>query len=504
MRACIQVIQPRLAGALVLSLLMGCSLAPSYERPAAPVPEMWTDGIQGQASSDAAPRLDWQSFVEDQSLRHLIDLALANNRNLRQALLNVEAARAQYRIHRADRLPHVPLDATATRQRVSESPAMESSYQVGIGLTTFELDLFGRARNLSEASLEEYLATERAGHSTEISLVAEVIQAFLTRDGAQHRYAIATQALEARETSLTLLAQLRARGFINELDYQEAIGLRDQVKADRERIDRELRQSSNALSLLVGVSDVSELLPEMHSDRLLLVQEIPPGTPSTLLVRRPDIRSAEHQLKARNASIGAARAAFFPRISLTGSLGSSSPELSGLFDSGTRMWSFAPRISLPLFSGGANRANLDLSRVRKDIAVAAYEHSIQVAFREVSDALAATDTLKREEIALAEAAVASGKAMLLSEARYRGGLDDHLRFLDAQRTDYSSQIALIEIHTQRQIALSTLFRALGGGWWGELSRDAVSVRWNENDRGASEFSGPVKSNNKASPPLRDP
>jgi outer membrane protein, multidrug efflux system len=476
MRACIQVIHPRLVGALVSSLLVGCSLAPSYERPPAPVPEKWTDGTQGQASSDTAARLDWRSFVEDQPLGYLVDLALANNRDLRQTLLNVEAARAQYRIQRADRLPHVSLDATATRQRVGESSAAESSYQVGIGLTGFELDFFGRVRNLSEASLEEYLATERAAHSAEISLVAEVIQAFLTRDGAQHRYAIASQALEARETSLTLLAQLRARGFINELDYQEAIGLRDQVKADRERIDREFRQASNALSLLVGVSNASELLPKMHSDRLFLVQEIPPGTPSTLLLRRPDIRSAEHELKARNASIGAARAAFFPRISLTGSLGSGSPELSGLLGSGTRTWLFAPQIILPIFSGGANRANLDVAHIRKDIAVAAYEHSIQAAFREVSDALAATDTLRREEISLAEVAVASGNAMLLSEARYRGGLDDHLRFLDAQRTDYSNQIALVEVHTQRQIALSTLFRALGGGWGGEPSPNTVSVR----------------------------
>ena len=476
MRACIQVIQPRLVGALVSSLLVGCSLAPSYERPPAPVPEMWTDGTQGQASSDTAPRLDWQSFVEDQSLRHLIELALANNRDLRQTLLNVEAARAQYRIQGVDRLPHVSLDATATRQRAGESSAVEGSYQVGIGLAAFELDLFGRMRNLSEASLEEYLATERAAHSTEITLVAEVIQAFLTRDGAQHRYAIATQTLEARETSLTLLSQLRSRGFINELDYLEAAGLRDQVKADRERIDREFRQSSNALSLLVGVSNASELLPKIYSDRLLLVQEIAPGKPSTLLMRRPDIRAAEHQLKARNASIGAARAAFFPRISLTGSLGSSSPELSDLFGSGTRSWSFTPQIILPIFSGGANRANLDLAHVREDIAVAAYEYSIQVAFRDVSDALAATDTLRREEIALAEAAVASGNAMLLSEARYRGGLDDHLRFLDAQRADYSNRISLIEVHTQRQLALSALFRALGGGWSGEPSRDAVSVR----------------------------
>ncbi len=351
---------------------------------------------------------------------------------------------------------------------------------MGVGLTAFELDLFGRVRSLSEASLQEYLATERAGHTARLSLVAEVIQAYLTRDGAQHRYAIGMQVLQARETSLGLMGKLRSRGFINELDYQEAVGLRDQTKVDLERIDREFRQSSNALSLLLGVPDASEHLPENYSTNSLLVQEITPGTPSTLLMRRPDIRTAEHRLKARNASIGAARAAFFPRISLTGSLGTSSTELSGLFGSGARSWSFSPQISLPIFSGGANRANLDLAHVRKDIAIAAYEYSIQIAFREVSDALAATDTLKREEAAQADVVRASDKALGLSEARYRGGLDDRLRFLDAQRNDFSSRIALIEVRTQRQIALSSLFRALGGGWRGDLSsRDALSVHWDQ-------------------------
>jgi multidrug efflux system outer membrane protein len=368
------------------------------------------------------------------------------------------------------------LDATSVRQRVAESSPVESSYRVEAGLTAFELDLFGRVRNLSEAALEEYLATQRAGHTARVSLVAEVIQAYLTRDGAQHRYVIGAQVLQARETSLALMAQLRSRGFANELDYQEAVGHRDQVKVDLERTDREFRQSSNALSLLLGVPDANERLPKTYSSNVLLVQEIAPGTPSTLLMRRPDIRAAEHQLKARNASIGAARAAFFPRISLTGSLGRSSTELSDLLGSGTRSWSFSPQISLPIFDGGANRANLDLAHVRKDIAIAAYEHSIQVAFREVSDALADTDTLEREEASRADVVRASGKALGLSEARYRSGLDDHLRFLEAQRNDFVSQMALIEVQSQRQIALSNLFRALGGGWRGDLSsREALSA-----------------------------
>lgn len=477
MRALIVSLRPKFAlGVLALGFLAGCSLAPPYERPPAPVPEDWTDGTE-KGADEPASHLDWQSFVVDPSLRDLVALALENNRDLRQSLLNVEVARAQYRIQRAERLPSVSLDGSATRQQVGQSTPIESSYQVGLGLTAFELDLFGRVRNLSEASLQEYLATERAGHTARVSLVAELIQAYLTRNGAQHRYAIGSQVLQARETSLGLMTQLRSRGFINELDYQEAVGLRDQTKVDLERIDRQFRQSSNALSLLLGVPDASGYLPGAYSTNLMLVQEIAPGSPSALLMRRPDIRSAEHQLKARNASIGAARAAFFPRISLTGSLGTSSTELSGLFGSGARAWSFSPQISLPIFNGGANRANLDLAHVRKDIAIAAYEYSIQTAFREVSDALAATDTLKREEVAQSDVVRASDKAMALSEARYRAGLDDHLRFLEAQRNDFASQMALIEVQTQRQIALSDLFRTLGGGWWGDLTaRDAVSAQ----------------------------
>lgn len=460
----------------VALLTAGCSMAPAYERPPAPVSEEWTDGTTRTPMGEVASHLDWHAFVVDKTLRNLIDLALVNNRDLRQTLLNVEAARAQYRIQRAERLPNVALDATGVRQRGSESSPVESSYQVGVGLTAFELDVFGRVRNLSEAALQEYLATERAGHTARVSLVAEVIQAYLTREGAQHRYAIGTQILEARERSLELMAQLRARGFVNDLEYQEAVGLRDQVKVDLERIDREFRQSSNALSLLLGVPDANEHLPKTYSSSVLLVQEIAPGTPSTLLVRRPDIHAAEHQLKARNASIGAARAAFFPRISLTGSLGRSSTELSDLFGPGTRSWSFSPQLNLSIFDSGANRANLDLAHVRKDIAIAAYEHSIQVAFREVSDALAATDTLKREEASQTDVVKASDKALELSEARYRSGLDDHLRFLEAQRNNFASEMALIEVQTQRQIALSTLFRTLGGGWWGELSSpDALSA-----------------------------
>ncbi len=292
-----------------------------------------------------------------------------------------------------------------------------------------------------------------------------MIQAYLTRQGAQQRYVLTTQTLGTREASLKLIAQRRASGLSTALDYQEARGLTEQAKADLERIDREFPQASNALGLLVGVSDVSGYLPAYPNEDVLLVQDISPGTSSELLAHRPDIQAAEHRLRARNADIGAARAAFFPRISLTGMLGNSSADLSNLFDSGQRAWAFAPQVSLPIFSGGRNRANLNLAELRKDMAVADYEKTIQTAFREVADALAATDTLRREEQAQRALADSSQEAMRLAEARYRGGVDGYLRYLDAQRHACANQVAVIEVGTQRQIALATLFGALGGGWW---------------------------------------
>ena len=331
-------------------------------------------------------------------------------------------------------------------------------------MTAFELDLFGRVRNLSQAALEDYLATEEAAHAARISLVAEVIAAYLTRQGAEQRLRLTEQTLATREVSLRLASERRRAGTATALDYQEALGLTEQSRAEQARIDREFRQADNALTLLVGVSDLSPHLPQRSDQRALLVQELAAGTPSDLLSYRPDILAAEHRLRARYADIGAARAAFFPQISLTGLFGTASADLSDLFRSGQRTWSFAPQLTLPIFNAGRNRANLDLATVRRDIAVADYEKAIQTAFREVSDALAATDTLRREEAARQTLAAASSEALRLAEARWRAGVDSHLRYLDAQRSDFANQAMLIEIRTQRQIALATLFKTLGGGW----------------------------------------
>ncbi|WMJ68216.1 efflux transporter outer membrane subunit [Stenotrophomonas sp. 24(2023)] len=443
-----------------------CSMAPLYERPAAPIATHWSDGTPVAPAPQQAPvvPLHWRGFVTDPGLAHCVAQALANNRSLRQTVLDVEAARAQYRIERATRVPQVQLDATGSRQRTPGQPGVQASYEAGVGLAAFELDLFGRVRSLSDAARHDYLASREVADSARVSLVADVISAYLQRDGAQHRYLLGVQVLEARDASLRLVAQRRSAGLASELDYLDALGLQQQGQADLERIDREFRQASNALALLMGTADAQAQLPALPSTEALLVQDIRPGLPSSLLEQRPDIRAAEQRLQARNASIGAARAAFFPRIALTAAAGTRSSELSGLFGSGSRTWAFSPQITLPLFDAGTNRANLDLAWVRRDTAVAAYEQAVQGAFRDVSDALAAGDTLRREEQASAEAARAGTEALRLASLRYRSGIDDGLRYLDAQRTDYSNRMALAQVRTERQLALVALFRSLGGGW----------------------------------------
>lgn len=448
--------------------IAGCSMAPTYERPEAPVAQSWS-GPAAQPGA-AASNLDWQSFIVDSELRELVNVALDNNRSLRQTLLDIEQARAQYRIQRADRVPGLSGAANGNRQRLpadlsnSGSSAVSSSYQVGLSLPEYELDLFGRVKSLTDAALEQYLSTEEAARSARIALIAEVSQAYLTYDGAQRRLQLTEQTLASREDSLSLISQRRTAGAATALDYQEALGLVEQSRAELESNARQKQQALNALVLLLGTADAARRIPQVPQDKPMLIQDIAPGTPSELIERRPDILAAEHVLKARNADIGAARAAFFPRISLTGSFGTSSAEMSGLFDGGSRSWSFVPTLSLPIFDAGRNSANLDLAKVRKDSAVAAYEGTIQTAFREVADALAATDTLRREEAARRALANTTNETLKLAKARYEGGVDSHLRYLDAQRSNFVNESAYIETSTQRQIALVDLFRALGGGW----------------------------------------
>ncbi|MCU7646471.1 efflux transporter outer membrane subunit [Pseudomonas piscis] len=455
--------------ALLIALALGgCSMAPTYERPTAPVADSWSDSPAQQGRQ--ASELDWQAFIVDPELRRLVGTALDNNRSLRQTVLDIEQARAQYRIQRADRIPGLNAGASGNRQRLPSDlssggrAGVASTYQVGLALPEYEVDLFGRVKSLSDAALQQYLATEEAGRSARIALIAEVTQAYLAHDGAQRRLALTQQTLVSREYSFALISRHRAVGNATALDYQEALGLVEQSRADEEAALRQKQQAFNALVLLLGTADAAKAIPEKPSEQPLLVQDIAAGSPSSLIERRPDILAAEHRLQARNADIGAARAAFFPRITLTGSFGTSSAQMSGLFDGGSRSWSFIPTLSLPIFDGGRNRAGLSLAEARKDSAVAAYEGTIQTAFREVADALAATDTLRREEQARRALANTSNESLKLAKARYEGGIDSHLRYLDAQRNNFANETAFIEVSTQRQIALVDLFRSLGGGW----------------------------------------
>lgn len=477
---------PLIAGSLASLFLAGCSLTPAYEIPAAPIPASWsvaTQDAETSAAHLASPAqqasLDWQGFVRDETLRELIQQALDNNRELRMAMLNVEAARAQFGIQRADRLPNLDLQVTGQRQRLPADlnangvAGMQSMYQAGLGLTAFELDLFGRVRNLASAAEEDFFASAEHAQAARITLISEVIRGWILRNTAWQRQQLAEQTRQTRARSLELSERRQQAGLINALDYQEARGLAEQAQVEAERAQRALVQSENALRLLLGSSNPT--LPPATAIDANLLAAIAPGLPSQLLEQRPDIRAAEHQLRARNASIGAARAAFFPSISLTGLFGTASGDLDDLFGHGQRSWTFIPQLRLPIFAGGRNQANLDLATARKDIAIANYENTIQTAFREVSDALVANATLQREEQALRARLDAGQHSLRLAEARYRAGVDDHLRYLDAQRNDYANQAELISTQGQRQIAQVSLFRALGGGWSAKADRQVETA-----------------------------
>ena len=473
----------KLMAVMITALLAGCSLTPEYKRPDAPVAKSWSQGVEIHSSAGLpASTMNWQTLVQDPGLQSLIVLSLQENRNLRQTLLNADAVRAQYQIQRADRFPDLQIQGSETRQRTpadlntSGQSGIQSTFQAGVGLTSFELDLFGRVHNLSTSAFEEYLATEYGARNAEVTLVSQIIQAYLIRDGAIKRRQLAEQTLKNRELSLSLIsARLRA-GTVSEQDYQDALGLAEQAKAVLAGAERESVQATNALVLLSGTSDIDRFLNGNASDRPVIVQNIAPGMPSDLLTGRPDIIAAEHRLIARNADIGAARAAFFPRISLTGTAGVSSTELNNLFGAGQGMWTFIPQISLPLFSGGRNKANLDLATVRKDAAVAAYEQTIQTAFREVSDALTAKDTLYKEEVARRALVESDNKALTIARARYTAGVDDYLRYLQSERNTFANELELISTATERQRAIVDLFTAVGGGWQETPSRtDAVTT-----------------------------
>jgi len=446
-------------------VLTGCiSLAPTYERPAAPVAPAFPvpptpDGAApvSAATSEAASSIAWQRFFADQRLQQLIALALDNNRDLRVAILNIEQARATYRIRRADLLPTVGLGATGTIQRGPDA------YQAGLQVSAFELDFFGRVRSLSNAALAQFLATEEARKTTQISLIAQVASTYLAFQADEELLALTRQTLKTREDSQRLTQLKYDNGIVSKLDLDQSLSLVETARVVLAQQLRQRAQDANTLTQLVGSPIPDTLAPGVALADTNLA-ELPPGLPSDLLTVRPDIRSAEQQLIAANANIGAARANFFPSISLTGIAGSASNELNGLFKGGSYGFTFTPTISLPIFDYGRNQANLENARASRDVAVAQYEKSIQVAFREVADALAGQSTYTEQLRAQRAVAESETDRFNLSDLRYRSGAASYLDLLDAQRSLFDAQRSSVEANLARLQNQVTLYRVLGGGW----------------------------------------
>ncbi len=462
-----------LATGLVLIALSGCTMIPEYTRPQAPVPAEWPAGSaykQGEAApaGKAVADIKWQEFFVNAQLKKLVELALNNNRDLRIAALNIERSQALYRIQRADLFPTVVASGAGLSERIPASlsstgrPVTSRRYSIGLGFSAYEIDLFGRIRSLKEQALEQFFATEEARRSVQISLVAEVANDYLTLAADKEHLKIAQDTFESQQVSYDLIKSRFKAGASSELDLRQAETSLEAARVDIAVFTSLVAQDENALALVIGTPVPPDLLPSGLS-AITALKDLSPGLPSEVLVRRPDIMQAEELLKSANANIGAARAAFFPSITLTGSFGLSSNELSGLFKGGAGVWSFAPEITLPIFDAGRNRANLKVSKVDREIFLARYEKAIQSAFKEVADALAQHGTLGAQLEAQQALTDATAETYRLSQARYNKGISSYLDVLDSQRSLYSAQQGLISVRLSSLTNLVTLYKVLGGG-----------------------------------------
>ncbi len=471
-------LKPVLYGSLgVLLGLSGCTLAPNYTKPEAPIPATWPTGDAYQETKTAtgvpaAMDLRWQEFFTDERLKKVIETALNNNRDLRLVALNVQRARALYGIQRAELLPAV--NATISDSKQHESASTFGSlagnsggsvtierYDVNLGIISWEIDFFGRIRSLKDQALEEYLATDQARISAQISLVSAVAEAYLTLAADRDNLKLAQSTLESQQAAYDLVRRRYEIGISNELDLRRA---QTQVEAARGEVARYIQLvalDENALNLLAGSPLPGELLPA-NLDGVKPPQEISAGVSSEVLLNRPDILAAEHQLKAANANIGVARASFFPRISLTAAAGTASGDLSGLFKSGSDAWSYSPQIVMPIFDARTWPA-LRVTKVQKEIAVAQYVKAVQTAFREVADALAIRGTVDRQFSAQQSLVNASAENYRLSNVRYAKGIDNYLGVLDAQRSLYAAQQGFIAVHLGKLANQVRLYAVLGGG-----------------------------------------
>ncbi|MGH7950780.1 MAG: efflux transporter outer membrane subunit [Limisphaerales bacterium] len=459
--------------ALAAVTLAGCTMIPKYHQPPAPISKSWpkNSGVKNQAAqTNAVADIGWREFFQDARLQSLIGLALTNNRDLRVAMLNVEQTRAQYRIQRAALVPVGNLNASGTRQRIAYgyagggSGTTYSQYSVELGVSSYELDLFGRVRSLKRAALENYFASVENRKSAQIALVAEVANQYLNERELDEQLKMTQQTLAAVQNSYNLIKASYDAGVSSELDLRSAAAQVETAKVNAASYERQRDQAQNALVLLVGEPLPKDLPPPQSLNKENLLTDLPPGLPSDLLQRRPDILAAEHTLKAANADIGAARAAFFPTITLTGGGGTASTALEGLFAPGSQVWNFSPQINWPIFALGTAKDELDAIKAGKLIQVADYEKAIQTAFREVSDDLVAKKFLDEQ--------LADGNALVddqqhrydLADARYKNGVDNYLTVLTAQQDLYSAQQNLIATQFARLSNLISLYQSLGGGW----------------------------------------
>jgi multidrug efflux system outer membrane protein len=461
---------------LMGSVVAGCSLQPTYERPAAPVAATFPSGAAYQPAQSGragatlpAPDTGWRDFLADPRLQRIIELALENNRDLRVAVLNVAQVQAQYRIQRAALLPQVSAYADASHSRTpggltqSGSSLIDQSHAVGIS-AAWEIDFFGRLKSLSDVALEQYFATAYARQAAEILLVSQVADQYLTMLALDEQLVVTRQTLDTAQASYKIVKLQFDTGTGTELTLRQSETVVELANANYSALVRARAQAENGLVLLIGQPLPADMPPASPMGGQKILADIPAGLPSDLLARRPDILHAEALLRSENANIGAARAAFFPRITLTGSLGTASSALSGLFTAGSAAWAFLPALAIPIFDAGVNQANLDAAMIRKDIGIAQYEKAIQAAFREVADGLAARGTYDEQLASLERYTEAQRRQLELAEFRYRNGVDAYLNVLIAQTAYYNAQLTLVSTRLQRLTNLVDLYRSLGGGW----------------------------------------
>jgi multidrug efflux system outer membrane protein len=453
---------------VLFAVLVGCSLAPPYQQPALPTAAAYPVGATAQATL-SVEQLGWHEFFTDARLQELIVGALENNRDLRIAVQRVEEARGLYGIRRADLFPFISAGATGSRSRLpadlsyTGSAVTSDQYQATLNLNAWELDFWGRIRSLTEAALESYLATEEAQRAIAISLVAQVANTYLLERELDELIDIALHTIATREDSYRIARRRYEVGSASKLDAAQAQAQLNQARADRAALLRRWDQNHNALTLLIGVPVVAPETRLLSRIEPGFVRDISVGLPSDLLINRPDVLAAEHRLKAANANIGAARAAFLPRIVLTGDLGTASAELNGLFGAGSGVWGFSPSVTLPIFYGGRNLANLNVSEARRNLAVADYERTIQGAFREVADALAERTWFTEQVVAQQATLAAQTERARLAWLRYKNGAAPYLEVLDAERDRFVAEQALVQVRRALLSSSVNLYSALGGG-----------------------------------------